>query len=435
MTVEAQNPDGTPIVKSGPYNGNGVTTAFNYTFPITAIGEVKVVRQNADLTETVLVLTTDYTVTGAGNPAGGQVNLNSGALLPTGAKLALLLDMDFDQAVDYSNQGRIQLSLLEISLDKLTLAARQLREELLRAVTVDAFGTVDIAQLRTNINALAAIEAQIITVSSNIASVQTVAGISANVTAVAGIAANVTTVADNIAAINTNSANIVAIQDAATNAANAATSATNAANSASAAATSATNAANSATSAQGSATAAATSEANAANSAAQAATSAASMVVATQPQAEAATDNVAYMSSLRTKQQIDARLATQAEAETGTDNTKLMTPLRAEQHMMANALGWGQTWQNVGASRATNTSYQNTSGRPIMVAVDHYASSVVAGNGVQVSSNGSTWLQLHFMTGGSARVGTQFVVPNNWYYRLFTTGSSGFVNDTWLELR
>lgn len=212
MTVEAQNPDGTPIVKSGPYNGNGVTTAFNYTFPITAIGEVKVVRQNADLTETVLVLTTDYTVTGAGNPAGGQVILNSGALLPTGAKLVLLLDMDFDQAVDYSNQGRIQLSLLEISLDKLTLAARQLREELLRAVTVDAFGTANIAQLRTNINALAAIEAQIVTVSSNIASVQSNAA--------------------DIASINTNAANIVAIQNASANANSAASSAAAAAASA-----------------------------------------------------------------------------------------------------------------------------------------------------------------------------------------------------------
>jgi len=365
MTVEAQNPDGTPIVKSGPYNGNGVTTAFNYTFPITAIGEVKVVRQNADLTETVLVLTTDYSVTGAGNPAGGQVILNSGALLPTGAKLVLLLDMDFDQAVDYSNQGRIQLSLLEISLDKLTLAARQLREELLRAVTVDAFGTVDTAQLRANINALAAIEAQMITVSNNIASVQSNAA--------------------GIASINTNAANIVAIQNASANADSAASSAAAAAASAASAdfknfgygiTGNAPLLANLDTAGLASGiyrfdgttlgtfpagiAAAdtgivildrmdaddermtlfhATSEVM--HSRRRVAGALQSWVVrgsglASQALAEAGADNASFMSSLRTKQQIDARLATQAEAEAGAANTKLMTPLRVREATRVN---------------------------------------------------------------------------------------------------
>lgn len=364
MTVEAQNPDGTPIVKSGPYNGNGVTTAFNYTFPITAIGEVKVVRQNADLTETVLVLTTDYTVTGAGNPAGGQVILNSGALLPTGAKLVLLLDMDFDQAVDYSNQGRIQLSLLEISLDKLTLAARQLREELLRAVTVDAFNTVNIAQLRANVNSLAAIEAQIITVSNNIASVQSNAA--------------------NIASINTNAANIVAIQNASANANSAASSAAAAAASAASAdfknfgygiVGNAPLLANLDTSGLASgiyrydATTLGTFPAGVAaadtgivildrmdaddermtlfhasseivHSRRRVAGTLQSWVVrgsglASQALAEAGADNASFMSSLRSKQQIDFRLATLAEAQAGTDNTKLLTPLRLRDALQA----------------------------------------------------------------------------------------------------
>lgn len=268
MTVEAQNPDGSPIVRSGPYLGNGVTTMFDYDFPILADHEVAVVRQNADLTEDVLELTTDYTVTGVGNDSGGSVILNSGSLLPTGAKLVLLLSMAFDQTTAYSNQGRIKLELLEASLDKLTLACRQLLERAQRAVNVDAFGTTDVATLRANIAALAAIETQIVTVAGSIAGVNTVAGIStevvqvaavdndvaalgpiasdittvagvdsdvttvagvaANVTtvagvsaavsAVAGIAADVTTVATNIADVITNAANIADIQNAYDNA-------------------------------------------------------------------------------------------------------------------------------------------------------------------------------------------------------------------------
>lgn len=66
---------------------------------------------------------------------------------------------------------------------------------------------------------------------------------------------------------------------------------------------------------------------------------------------------------------VAADLASQAEAEAGSSNTKLMTPLRAEQHMAANALGWGQTWQDVKASRALSTTYTNSTGRPIFVSV------------------------------------------------------------------
>jgi hypothetical protein len=245
MVVEAKNPDGSPTVRSGPYLGNGATVAFDYDFPITRDTEVKVMRQNADLTETVLTPTTQYTVSGVGAASGGQVTLTSGALLPTGSKLILLLNMDFEQPVDYSNQGRIQLSLLETSLDRLTLVARQLREELSRAVTVDTFSTTDLGTFRANITALGLIEAQIASVAANIApvtavsgglaNINAVAGIAAAVSSVASIAANVSTVASNMGAITTNAANITAILGAAGAATAAASSASDAAASAAAA--------------------------------------------------------------------------------------------------------------------------------------------------------------------------------------------------------
>lgn len=57
--------------------------------------------------------------------------------------------------------------------------------------------------------------------------------------------------------------------------------------------------------------------------------------IASQAEAEAGSDNTKFMTSLRTKQQIDARRASQAEAEAGTDTSKLMTPQRTAQAIAA----------------------------------------------------------------------------------------------------
>jgi hypothetical protein len=58
--------------------------------------------------------------------------------------------------------------------------------------------------------------------------------------------------------------------------------------------------------------------------------------------------------------------------ETGTGTTQsLVSPANVKASVVANApvnaVGVGQTWQNVSSSRTTNTVYTNTTGRPIMV--------------------------------------------------------------------
>jgi len=63
-------------------------------------------------------------------------------------------------------------------------------------------------------------------------------------------------------------------------------------------------------------------------------------------------------------------IATQAEAEAGTSTETLMTPERTKQAVEALApggLGQDQTWQNVGGSRSLNTTYTNSTGKPIML--------------------------------------------------------------------
>lgn len=93
----------------------------------------------------------------------------------------------------------------------------------------------------------------------------------------------------------------------------------------------------------------------------------------------------------------------------------------------AETLGVDQTWQDMSGSRSgSSTSYQNTTGRPIMVAIQ------IANAGtheVQISSDGSSWLTL--ADGDSdAAMPISFIVPPSHYYR-YTGGSY----ERWTELR
>lgn len=84
--------------------------------------------------------------------------------------------------------------------------------------------------------------------------------------------------------------------------------------------------------------------------------------------------------------------------------------------------GWdmtGQTW--VVTARTSGTSYQNTSGKPIMVVAlkDMGVSSTFS---AEVSVNNSTWITIFIKNTGSGSgadgQGTSFIVQPNWYYRV-----------------
>jgi hypothetical protein len=122
-----------------------------------------------------------------------------------------------------------------------------------------------------------------------------------------------------------------------------------------------------------------------------------------------------------------ADFASQAQAQAGTDNATLMTPLRTEEHMTANALGWGQTWQSV--TRSPATTYQNTTGRPIMVFSSMSNSTAI--QNFQVSTNGSTWINAG--NSQAANAPNQVIVPDGHYYQW--TQTAGTTNITVTELR
>lgn len=131
-----------------------------------------------------------------------------------------------------------------------------------------------------------------------------------------------------------------------------------------------------------------------------------------------------------------AGIASQVEAEAGTATDKLMTPQRTKQAIDAlvpDGIGVGQTWQDVTSSRAVNSSYQNTTGRPIQVAISHDSSTQT--ELFQISTNGSSWNTI--LSSGSAAQGSdasrfQLIIPNNLYYRVSSSSSTLI---SWWELR
>lgn len=131
---------------------------------------------------------------------------------------------------------------------------------------------------------------------------------------------------------------------------------------------------------------------------------------------------------------ISAVIASQAEAEAGTDTAKLLTAQRVAQAIAALApkpIGVGQTRQNVTASRAIGTSYQNSTGRAIVVTID------MDGNDgswyFQVSPDNSTWTTINSKSGNGRAIGIEHIVLSGEYYRLSSLTSSTI--DGWFEIR
>lgn len=101
-------------------------------------------------------------------------------------------------------------------------------------------------------------------------------------------------------------------------------------------------------------------------------------------------------------------------------------------------IGVGQTWQDVSASRILNTSYRNTTGRPIQVSISvNKGAGAAATMSIQVSNNNVNWIKVGGYGGYSSGGGWTFVsiiVPDNMYYRALDTGSGSDITG-WAELR
>lgn len=111
---------------SPTYNGNGTTTAFATVFQFLDEADLKVVVTSSAGVETTKVLTTDYTVTGAGDSGGGTVTFVTAPA--TGEKINITSNVTLDQQTDYTEGGSFSANTHETALDKLTKISQQIKE-------------------------------------------------------------------------------------------------------------------------------------------------------------------------------------------------------------------------------------------------------------------------------------------------------------------
>ena len=117
------------------YAGNGVTVDFAFPNKFLANADLVVLLVNDTTDVSVLqVLTTNYTVTGAGADAGGTVTMVVAP--PSGYTLVIYSDPAVSQLTDLVDNGPMPAQSFENALDKLTLIARRLKDRLDRSLSL-----------------------------------------------------------------------------------------------------------------------------------------------------------------------------------------------------------------------------------------------------------------------------------------------------------
>lgn len=118
-------------------------SVFDYTFPIFADGDLVVALDAAN--PTILVLTTDYTVSGATNETGGQVTLV--VPLAAGRVITIYRDLPAERNTDVPQNGPWNSAEYNDELDKVIMLIQQLQMRLDRVVRFSLTSTITNADL------------------------------------------------------------------------------------------------------------------------------------------------------------------------------------------------------------------------------------------------------------------------------------------------
>lgn len=122
------------------YTGNGVTQDFPVSFRFLQNSHLQVLR-TVIATNVTTVLALDslgpdgFSVSGAGQPSGGAVHVNTPPALAT-ERLSILRNMPFTQNIDYISNDPFPAESHERGLDERTMENQQLREVTARAITL-----------------------------------------------------------------------------------------------------------------------------------------------------------------------------------------------------------------------------------------------------------------------------------------------------------
>ena len=114
------------------YACGGGVTSFAYPFKIFDEADLVVILRSAAGVETTLAITTEYSVDGVGEDAGG--NVTTVATYAAGNTLVIKRELAILQETDYIEGGAFQANSHEDALDKGAMISQQLDEEIGRAL-------------------------------------------------------------------------------------------------------------------------------------------------------------------------------------------------------------------------------------------------------------------------------------------------------------
>lgn len=122
------------------YVASGGQTVFPYDFPI--FDDVDLV---VDIDGVIKTITTDYTVSGAGDDNGGNVTLTVGAT--AGEIVTIYRDIPIERTSDIQQNGPLRSAAINDEFDRLTLVDQQLELATTRAIRVNVNDEADFADL------------------------------------------------------------------------------------------------------------------------------------------------------------------------------------------------------------------------------------------------------------------------------------------------
>lgn len=108
------------------YSGNGSTTAFSFPNLVFDEDDLVVTLIDSSDVETVQTITTHYTVSGTGVPAGCTVTMVTAPA--SGEELLIERSMGYLQSSDYTDGGDLPAETLESDLDKAAIRDQQLKD-------------------------------------------------------------------------------------------------------------------------------------------------------------------------------------------------------------------------------------------------------------------------------------------------------------------
>lgn len=190
--------------------GDGSNKDFDFAFEIPDEDSLSLTKRNSDGSETTI--SSNYTVTGIGNSAGGSVNYpTTGSALTSSEKIIIKRVVSLTQRLDLRNQGDYSLEDIEDALDRDAMICQQLQEQIDRCLKLNltsssTYNLVD--DFVANRLLVVAADGQSIEMSSAEygsidAYLSTLTAIADDISAVATIADDVTTVADISSEITT----------------------------------------------------------------------------------------------------------------------------------------------------------------------------------------------------------------------------------------